>query len=435
MTGDPTLYALALACLELWQDPAPTRLQADGETLLRALERVFDDLPSELRDAARAVPPTALGLPSARGSVDVDAVMLRLSELLDDDALNVLARMRVRRVPLPPLSADPMVLAPGDLARELGLTWDELMWLSDPQERSRRGSVERGHYRYVRVPKRRGGERLLECPRPRLLAVQREVLRRWLDPLVPHEAALGFRAGVGFVDHAAKHAQQPVVLRLDLESFFQTVRRPLVVRALLHAGFARPTSQLLAALATHATHPSVLRQASPAERARLGSAHLPQGAATSPALANLVCRRLDARVAGLARGLGARYSRYADDLVLSGGTHLARDADRIATTVGAIVMECGFALNMRKTRVMRASQRQQLGGVVVNAGPSLSRPALERLEATLTNCVRHGVEGQNRAGVPDFRSHLQGRVAWVRALRPSHGDELARLFDQIEWPE
>lgn len=426
------LELLALACLELWQDVVSAGWPP-SDTLLTALERVFDDVPAPLRTAARAVTPADLGLPPTAGVADAEAVAARLGALLDPEAQELLARLPVRRVPLPPLSNDARVLAPADVAQRLGLRWDELMWLADPQERLRRGAPEQGHYRYVRVPKRRGGERLLECPRPRLLSVQRAVLRRFLEPLVPHDAAMGFRPGVGFVDHAALHAGQAVVLRLDLASFFQTVRRALVVRALMHGGLARPTAQLLGAIATHVTHPSALRGVSESERARLRSPHLPQGAPTSPALANLVCRRLDARLTGLAASVGARYSRYADDLVLSGGGHLARDAERLVTTVGAIAIECGFTLNMRKTRVMRASQRQQLGGVVINAGPSLPRHELERLEATLTNCVRHGVAGQNRAGVQDFRAHLQGRVAWARALRPSRGDALARIFEQIDW--
>mgnify|MGYP006185449835 CR=1 FL=1 len=44
----------------------------------------------------------------------------------------------------------------------------------------------------------------------------------------------------------------------------------------------------------------------------------PTGAPTSPRLSNLVNHRLDARMEALARCYGMSYSRYADDLTLSG---------------------------------------------------------------------------------------------------------------------
>ncbi len=89
---------------------------------------------------------------------------------------------------------------------------------------------------------------------------------------------------------------------------------------------------------------------------------------------------------------------------------------RIAVNAAAIALEEGFSLNQRKTRIVRKGVRQQLAGVVVNREASLRRGDLEILEAILTNCVRSGPESQNRAGVPDFRSHLEGRVGFVEMI-------------------
>ena len=161
-------------------------------------------------------------------------------------------------------------------------------------------------------------------------------------------------------------------------------------------------------------------------RQRYRERHLPQGAPTSPALANLSAFRFDMRLAALARSLGATYTRYADDLAFSGGGTLARDVERLQIRVAAIALEEGFALQLRKTRVMRRGTRQQLAGVVVNRHPNLARDAFDLLKAILTNCIRSGPASQNRDAHPDFRAHLAGRVAHAAALNAARGAKAAR---------
>jgi hypothetical protein len=87
--------------------------------------------------------------------------------------------------------------------------------------------------------------------------------------------------------------------------------------------------------------------------------HLPQGAPTSAALANLCAFRLDLRLDGLAQVLGARYTRYADDIVLSGGAHLIDALSRITAWVGRIALEEGFTLNHRKTPCLTSAHRHE----------------------------------------------------------------------------
>ncbi len=451
---------LALACLELYASTPSTSSPPStpstpstpdkelGDGLVAAFTRTFGAPPAcppRVLRLAGDISPRLLGLPTAAGppheaaSQDVEQVARALAEGLPGELLDFVRHAPIRRVALPPLLPEgarrlDLPCTPHDVSLCVGEALDALNWLADPQGRLARAPLERGHYRYEWVSKRRGGKRLLEIPRARLRATQRTLLREVLDRIPPHPAATGFRPGVGFAEHAARHAGARVVVRLDLRDFFPSVRRGQVKRALMRAGLPRPTAALLADLTTHTTHAGALGpELSGAARARYASPHLPQGAPTSPALANLVASRLDARLTGLASRLGASYSRYADDLVLSGGAHLKRDATRLVGLVGAIVHECGFELNFRKTRVMASSQRQSLGGVVVNARPTLSRQELKRLEATLYNCVQTGPSAQNRARHPDFRAHLQGRVAWVRQLCPARAHPLEALLAQVTW--
>src|SRR5262249_34379263 len=144
--------------------------------------------------------------------------------------------------------------------------------------------------------------------------------------------------------------------------------------------------------------------------------HLPQGAPTSPALANLCAFRLDCRLAALTEAVEGRYTRYADDLAFSGDRKLETCARRFQVAVCRIALEEGFEVYTRKTRFMRQGVRQQLCGIVLNAHPNIQRQEFDQLKAILHNCIRYGPTSQNRAGRADLQAHLAGRIAYVAML-------------------
>jgi hypothetical protein len=230
-----------------------------------------------------------------------------------------------------------------------------------------------------------------------------------------------------------------VVLKFDLQDFFTSVRASRVHALFTTLGYADSVARELTALCTTATPEAVLQRLhgegglSWEQRQRLRDAHLPQGAPTSAALANLCAFRLDLRLDGLAHALGARYTRYADDLVLSGGPHLSLARPRIEAWVGRIAREEGFTLNHRKTRCLTAGRRQAVCHIVVNQHANLPREAFDRLKAILHRCVTAGPAAQNRDGHPHWREHLRGRVAWAAQLNPGKAARLQRLFDRIDW--
>jgi len=159
--------------------------------------------------------------------------------------------------------------------------------------------------------------------------------------------------------------------------------------------------------------------------------HLPQGAPTSPALANITAFRLDCRLSGLARSAGAAYTRYADDLAFSGGEEFSRGVERFAAHAAAVALEEGFSVNHHKTRIMRRGVRQSLAGIVVNQHINLRRADLQILEAMLTNCARFGPESQNPQGLPDFRAPLEGRIGFVEMINRTKGQQLRTIFEAI----
>ena len=327
----------------------------------------------------------------------------------------------------------------GALAESLDVSLPGLWRLTRSASWQRQAPLGDQHYRYELLPKRTGGWRLLEVPHPYLRALQRKVLDTLVSRVPPHEAAAAYVRGRSVVDHARAHAGQAVLLKFDLRDFFATVRASRVHATFVELGYSPAVARELMALCTTATPEPVLERLRAegglawTQAMRLRDAHLPQGAPTSAALANLCAFRLDTRIAGLARALGARYTRYADDIVLSGDAGLLRQADRVEARIGGFALDEGFALNHRKTRRVTRSRRQEVCNIVVNERPNLPRAEFDRLKAQLHACATKGASAQNREGVRQWEQHLRGRVAWAVQLNGQKAQRLRRLLDRIDW--
>ncbi len=360
------------------------------------------------------------------------------------------ARRRIRLQPVqmadPPAAMGqlnlPHIPTEAALAAWLRITPGRLRWFADLCGRNRRHPVgPLRTYGYHWVAKHNGKSRLLEIPTWGLKQLQRKLLAGILNLIPAHPAAHGFRSGRSIVTNALPHCGKPFVLRLDLTDFFPSIPAARVVRLFRTVGYPETVARLLMGLCTTClpldawkTKPNAPFDGSDhAEWQRFASRHLPQGAPTSPAISNLAAFRLDRRLAKLAISLDADYTRYADDLTLSGGELLARSARRVVHLIAVIAGEEGFSLNHRKTRSLRKSTRQSVTGVVVNLRPNVTRVEFDQLKAILTNCVRHGPASQNLAKHTDFRAHLAGRLSHMSMLNPNRGRKLWVIFDHIAW--
>jgi len=334
----------------------------------------------------------------------------------------------------------PVINTPAELADWLGIETRELDWFADLKNLEYKANQGRlRHYHYRPLAKRFGHIRLIEAPKPRLKEIQRRILAEILEQIPPHCAAHGFRRGRSIKSFAAGHVGQQVVLKIDLRDFFPSIGAARVKALLRTVGYSEHVADLLAGLCTNATPLEVWEGIAteadcgqPVMPSRLyARPHLPQGAPTSPALANLCAYRLDCRLFGLATSAGAAYTRYADDLAFSGGCDFERVVKRFQLHACAIAFEEGFSVRHRKTRIMPRGVRQRLAGMVVNDHLNVPRADYERLKATLTNFVRFGTPSQNREGHDNFRAHLLGELSFVEMINPIRGQKLRRLFEQI----
>jgi hypothetical protein len=228
---------------------------------------------------------------------------------------------------------------------------------------------------------------------------------------------------------------------MDLRDFFPSISGPRVQAMFRTVGYPEPVANFLGGLCTNATPRALwLEKGRSLDPLRMADArqlyawpHLPQGTPAAPALANICAYRMDCRLTGLAEVCGAVYTRYADDLAFSGDENFERGVERFAIHATAILLDEGFTVHHRKTRVMRQGVRQYLTGVVTNRRLNIPRSDYDRLKAILTNCVHHGPESQNRESHADFRSHLTGRVSFVEMINAKRGAKLRNLLDKVQW--
>jgi RNA-directed DNA polymerase len=192
------------------------------------------------------------------------------------------------------------------------------------------------------IAKRNGGSRLVNAPSPELKKVQHWIQKNITSNFLHHSACHGFVKGRSIVTNADPHVGAPTILKLDIQNFFGSVFREDVYRAFRFVGYTKDVANLLTELTTLA-----------------GS--LPQGAPTSPDLANYGAYRLDVRLTRFAETRDLVYTRYADDLTFSGS--LVPFEQR---TIEGIMRDEGFRPNEKKLRYLLPDERQAVTGVVVN---------------------------------------------------------------------
>ncbi|HEX5164060.1 MAG TPA: reverse transcriptase family protein [Thermomicrobiales bacterium] len=316
-----------------------------------------------------------------------------------------------------------------DVAALLGIDERRLVWLCyQPDDHG----VD--HYHRFVIPKRNGEQRPISAPKADMRTAQRVIQREILAKIPVHDAATAYRPGASIVANAGHHTGQAVVIRLDIADFFPTISRKRVKGMFASFGYSEGVAAVLALLTTD-TPRDQTGTTSPllGRRDRVlyddADACLPQGACTSPAIANVICGRLDARLTGLARKRGFTYTRYADDMTFS---HPAADAPvgRLISSAVHILGAEGFAPNASKARVTRAHQRQIVTGLLVNNGVAVPRADLRRFRAILHSAERDGFEQASQTLGKDVVAYARGYIAYIQMVDPANA---ARIRERHPW--
>lgn len=287
------------------------------------------------------------------------------------------------------------------------------------------------HYIRFKMPKKTGGERIISAPMPQLKQAQHWILASILEKLELHDAAHGFRRERSIVSNATPHVGAYVIINFDLKDFFPSISYKRVKGLFRSFGYSGAAATIFALICT-AAEVEELELDGQNYYVAVGDRFLPQGSPASPAISNLLCRRLDRRLTAMAEKLGFTYTRYADDLTFSASGDSLNSICNILRRTESIVTHEGFTINQDKTRIQRKYNQQEVTGVVVNEKPSVCRKTLNRFRATLYQIEKFGIEGKHWGNTSNTIAAITGFADFVAMVNPEKGAEFQEQVKRIK---
>lgn len=314
-------------------------------------------------------------------------------------------------------------------ANLFGMPYSELQKIIYPSPR----------YKSFIINKRNGSPRVIHEPRAKLKVLQEKVLQFLEQNAAPAKPCVhGFTTGRSIVTNAQKHCspQTKFLLNIDLKDYFPSINFYRVRGIFMKKPFScsHAVATVLAQICTH-------------------NNELPQGAPTSPFLANLASRRLDAELMDLAKRHRATYTRYADDMTFSFSVRKASSLPENICSYDSGVLTLGkelistiehnsFDINSTKSRISTPLHRMEVTGVTINEFPNVKRNFVDRVRGTLHAWDKYGLAAtqeewerkmeaaktspyekkswrrQRRCkGFPSFYKILWGKLLYLRMVR------------------
>lgn len=305
-----------------------------------------------------------------------------------------------------------------NIADAIGLNTEDLVWLC-----YERATSEFDHYTRFEIPKRSGGKRLISSPKPKMRQAQSWININILNLLKPSIYCYAFRPNTSIVDNAKQHMNKKVVIKLDIKDFFPSITFNRVRGYFEFLGYNPGVSTVLALLCTDAPRMRVTIKGR-SQIVAVGARSLPQGACTSPAIANLIASRLDARLAGLIKTFNGdwSYTRYADDLTFS-TSNPEPEIGKLIAAVNHISNDEKFVIKSEKTRIMRAPRRQSVTGLLVGDQVRIPKATIKNMRALFYNIESKGQEVVSEEIKKNALNVAHGYWAYLYMVNPKQADK------------
>lgn len=262
------------------------------------------------------------------------------------------------------------------------------------------------HYRQFEIGKRGGGSRVISSPKTFLKVVQYWLLDYFLFDLPVHNACHSYRKGHSILNNAEPHVGKRFVGNIDIEDYFGSINKKMIQQILRKNDIGERLSNSISRLVTL-------------------NDSLPQGAPTSPLLSNAILFDFDSNLSDKAAELGLVYTRYADDITISG--NVRENIVYLIDYAANYLKNIGLRLNQKKTRIASSGGQQRVTGVVVNEKAQPPRELRRRVRAMF-----HQAEQQPEK-FSDRISELRGYYSYLRSYPSLRGSpELCKYRKILE---
>jgi hypothetical protein len=261
------------------------------------------------------------------------------------------------------------------------------------------------HYRTFSIAKKGGGERVIESPRVFLKAIQWFLSDYVLDDLCVHPNVHSFTIGRSIATNAVPHEGKAFVGGVDIQDFFGSISREAVERLLIAHEFENVEANVLARLCTKENR-------------------VPQGAPTSPVIANALLYRFDELISAHCAEHDLTYSRYADDISISGSDR-AKVERALLLTRDNLLTQYGLQLNPGKTRIVSRLGQQRVTGAIVNQYAAPPRTMRRKIRAAFHEAAKNPADYVNKI------SQLGGYLGYLKIFPKFSGSELIQKYEGI----
>lgn len=269
-------------------------------------------------------------------------------------------------------------------------------------------------YKKMFIPKKKGGTREIVIPNNNLKYTQKWILDNILNYMKVSIYSKGFEKSKSILDNATVHLNQECIINMDLKDFFPSIKCDRVFRIFYYYGYTKEISFVLSKLCTY-------------------NGKLPQGSPASPKIANIICLKLDKRISKLCEKYDAKYSRYADDITISG----KKGIETIIDIVTTIVENEGFKINKNKTRVAYRNKRQEVTGLNLNSGKvTVPREYKRKLMQEIYYCQKYGVDNHLtyiKCEKAFYKEHLYGKAYYINMIEPKSAKKVLDELGKINW--
>lgn len=299
-------------------------------------------------------------------------------------------------------------------------------------------------YNYFKLKKRNGTYREIMAPAKDLKYIQKWILVNILEKYPLTESCKGFRKQISIYHNAKVHENSEIVLKVDLLKFYDTITEKRVYGIFKAMGYVENLAYSLAKLCTAKHRPSYWEDFDENSKTILYQlveerpSILPQGAPTSPMLANIAATNMDRRFEGLAKQMKFNYSRYADDLTFS----ISKEGKLPSLEqIGRIVNNEHFFINPDKVNYMKKGSKQYVTGLTTTNGVNVSKIKRKEIAEHIYYCRKFGVQNHLEKRAKDFPNYnwlkfhnwLYGHICFIKSINKVASDRLLEDFNKINW--